>query len=223
MIIALVLLAVFVVVTAALVQEGLWSGLVMLVNVLFAATLASAASGWLVSLVKPLAPSYEYLLDFLAIWAIFCVALLGAREITDRIARTKVRLRRPVELFGGPLVAALVGWTMMSFTAATLHMAPVPRSLIPAKGILFGLSPDRGWIAWARGATARPPFGMEGFRFDPTGDFIDRYAEQRGELEREEGLRVDPQRPAAPAPAPEAAAPAAAAPDAEPAPEETPE
>jgi hypothetical protein len=219
MIIAIVLVAVFAVVMAALVQEGLWGGLVMLVNVLFAATLASAASGWLVSLVKPLVPSYEYLLDFLAIWAIFCVALLGAREITDRIARTKVRLRRPVELFGGPLVAALVGWTMMSFTAATLHMAPVPRSLIPAKGMLFGLSPDRGWIAWARGATARPPFGSAGFRFDPTGDFIDRYAERRGELESKEGLRVDLQRQPVPAAAPEAAA---AAPAAEPAPEEAP-
>jgi hypothetical protein len=222
MIIALVLLAVFVVVTAALVQEGLWSGLVMLVNVLFAATLASAAFGQVVELVKPLVPSYEYLLDFLAIWVIFCVALLGAREITDRITRTKVRLRRPVELCGGPLVAALVGWTMMSFTAATLHMAPVPRSLIPAKGMLFGLSPDRGWIAWARGATARSPFGSAGFRFDPTGDFIDRYAERRGDLEREEGLRVDLQRRPAPAPAPEAAAPAAAAPAAQPASEKAP-
>jgi hypothetical protein len=207
MIIAIVLVAVFAVVTAALVQEGLWSGLVMLVNVLFAATLASAASGWLVALVKPLAPSYEYLLDFLAIWSLFCVTLLAAREITDRIARTKVRLRRPVELFGGPVVAALVGWTMMSFTAATLHMAPVPRSLIPEQGMLFGLSPDRGWIAWARGATARPPFGSVGFRFDPTGDFVARYAERRGELENEEGLRVDLQRRAAKAPAPEATPP----------------
>lgn len=195
MILALVLMAVFVVVTAALVQEGLWGSLVMLLNVLFAATLASAVHGSVVAAVKPLAASYEYLLDFVVMWALFCVALLVAREITDRIARTKVRLRRPVELFGGPVVAALVGWTMMAFTATTLHMAPVPRSLVPAKGILFGLSPDRGWIAWARGATARPPFGMEGFRFDPKGDFIDRYAARRDELEKEPALRVnrDPQ------------------------------
>jgi hypothetical protein len=189
-IIGIVLLALFAVVTAALVREGLWGGLVMLVNVLFAATLASAGYGRLVSLLKPLLPSYEYLLDFLAIWAIFCVALLAAREVTDRITRTKVRLRKPVELFGGPVVAALVGWTMMAFTAATLHMAPVQRSLIPEKGMLFGLSPDRGWIAWARGATARPPFGMEGFRFDPTDDFVDRYATRRGALDKEPGLRV---------------------------------
>jgi hypothetical protein len=195
MILNLVLLAVFVTVSVAVWKEGIWSGLVMLLDVLLAATAATAWYEWLVAFLEPRLPSYTYLLDFVAIWGLFCLILSGLREATDRISRTKVRLRRPVELFGGPLVAALVGWVMTCFTATTLHVAPLPRDAVqptPAARMFFGLAPDRKWLAWVRGSTLGGPFAVPGSAFDKEADFIIRYADRRKRLEAEPGLRVGP-------------------------------
>lgn len=194
MILTLILLAVFVTVAAALWKEGIWSTLVMLLNVVLAATVATAWYERLVAVLEPRLPSYTYLLDFVALWGLFCLLLLGLREATDRISRTRVKLRRPVELFGGPLVAALVGWVMTCFTAATLHTAPVPRDMVqptPEARMFFGLAPDRKWLAWVRGSTLTGPFAVPGSAFDKDADFIIRYADRRKRLEGEPGLRVN--------------------------------
>lgn len=194
MILTLILLAVFVTVTAALYKEGIWSSLVMLLNVVLAATLATAWYEKLVAVLEPRLPSFTFLLDFVALWGLFCLLLLGLREATDRISRTRVKLRRPVELFGGPLVAALVGWVMICFTAATFHTAPVPRDVVqptPEARMFFGLAPDRKWLAWVRGATLTGPFAVPGSAFDKDADFIIRYADRRQRLEGEPGLRVN--------------------------------
>jgi hypothetical protein len=194
MILTLILLAVFVTVTAALWKEGIWSSLVMLLNVLLAATVATAWYEKLVAVLEPRLPSFTYLLDFVALWGLFCLLLLGLREASDRLSRTRVKLRRPVELFGGLLVAALAGWVMTCFTAATLHTAPVPRDFVqptPEARMLFGLAPDRKWLAWVRGATLTGPFAVPGSAFDKDADFIIRYADRRQRLEGESGLRVN--------------------------------
>ena len=194
MILTLILLAVFVTVTAALWKEGLWSSLVMLLNVVLAATVATAWYEKIVAVLEPRLPSYTYLLDFVSMWALFCLLILGLREATDRISRTKVKLRRPVELFGGPLVAALVGWVMTCFTAVTLHTAPVPRGFVqptPEARMFFGLAPDRKWLSWVHGSTIAGPFAVPDSPFDKDADFIIRYADRRKRLENEPGLRVD--------------------------------
>ena len=194
MILTLILLAVFVTVTAALWKEGLWSSLVMLLNVVLAATVATAWYEKLVAVLEPRLPSYTYLLDFVSMWALFCLLILGLREATDRISRTKVKLRRPVELFGGPLVAAVVGWVMTCFTAVTLHTAPVPRGFVqptPEARMFFGLAPDRKWLSWVHGSTIAGPFAVPDSPFDKDADFIIRYADRRKRLENEPGLRVD--------------------------------
>jgi hypothetical protein len=193
MILNLILLAVFVTVSAALWKEGIWSTLVMLLNVVLAATVATAWYEKLVAVLEPRLPSYTYLLDFVALWGLFCLLLLGLREATDRISRTKVKLRRPVELFGGPLVAALVGWVMTCFTAVTLHTAPVPRGFVqpaPESRMFFGLAPDRKWLSWVHGSTLTGPFAGPAAAFDKDADFIIRYADRRKRLEGEPGLRV---------------------------------
>jgi len=194
MILTLILLAVFVTVTAALWKEGLWSSLVMLLNVVLAATVATAWYEKLVAVLEPRLPSYTYLLDFVSMWALFCLLILGLREATDRISRTKVKLRRPVELFGGPLVAAVVGWVMTCFTAASLHTAPVPRDSVqptPEARMFFGLAPDRKWLSWVHGSTIAGPFAVPDSPFDKDADFIIRYADRRKRLEDEPSLRVD--------------------------------
>lgn len=193
MIISLILLGIFVAVSFALWREGPWSGLIMLLNVLLAASLATAWYPVVVARLEPLLASYTYLLDFLALQGTFCVLLLVMREITDRLSRTRVRFRKPVELAAGPLVAMITGWVVVCFTAASLHTAPVPRALIqptPEARMFFGLAPDRRWLAWVRGSSTSGPFADPKHAFDPQADFILRYADRRKALEAEETLRV---------------------------------
>jgi hypothetical protein len=193
MTVSLILLGLFVAVSFAVWREGPWSGLIMLLNLLLAASLATAWYPWVVARIEPQLASYTYLLDFLVLQGLFCLLLLFLREVTDRLSRTRVRFRRPVELVAGPLVAVLTAWVMVCFTAASLHTAPVPRDFIqptPEARMFFGLAPDRRWLAWMRGSSTNGPFARSQSPFDPQADFILRYADRRRALEAEQQLRV---------------------------------
>ena len=80
MIVSLILLGVFIAVTFALWHEGTWGGLIMLLNVLLAATLATAWYEWVLGFLEPRLAGFTYVLDFVVIWGLFAVVLLVARE-----------------------------------------------------------------------------------------------------------------------------------------------
>jgi uncharacterized membrane protein required for colicin V production len=197
MIVNLLLVIVFLAVTLVLSREGLWSGLVMLLNIIAAATLATGWYERIASFVDEKMPSYTYLIDFLCLWGLFAAVLLVLRLVTDRASTTKVKFLRQVELVGGPLVAVITGWVMVCFAAASLHAAPVPRTLVqpaPESRMFFGFAPDRKWLGWMRYATKDGPFARppeSAVVFDKDGDFILRYADRRLKLEQAEGLRVN--------------------------------
>ena len=180
--------------TFALWREGLWSTAIMFLNILAAATFATAWYETLVAfLLKRGLSSYDYLLDFLCLWGLFAVILLVLRETSDRVSRTKVRFRKPVEMFGCPLVAAAAAWVVVCFTAASLHTTALPRDVIqatPEARMFFGLAPDRRWLQWVRGSTLRGPFARKEHAFDAEADFVVRYATRRKQLEAEQELRV---------------------------------
>ncbi len=194
MILSLLLLALFVVVTFALWREGLWSTSIAFLNVLAAATFATAWYEWVVALLEPRMPSYDYLLDSLALWGLFALVLLVMREVADRVSRTKVKFRKPVEMFGCPVVAAATAWIVVCFTAASLHTAAIPRDMVqatPEARMFFGLAPDRRWLQWVRGSTLSGPFAKPDHVFDKDADFILRYATRRTLLEAQPELRVN--------------------------------
>jgi hypothetical protein len=121
--------------------------------------------------------------------------------VSDRVSRTKVKFRKPVEMFGCPVVAAATAWIVVCFTATTLHTAAVPRDFIqatPEARMFFGLAPDRRWLQWVRGSTLHGPFAVPTRAFDTgvvapgtNADFIIRYANRRKQLEAEPELRVN--------------------------------
>jgi uncharacterized membrane protein required for colicin V production len=198
MIVNLILVIVFLAVALVLAREGLWSGLVMFLNLLVATTAATAWYPVVATLIDGYLPSFTYLLDFLAWWGLFAIILLVMREVTDRMSRTKVKFVKQVEMVGGPLVGILAGWLMVCFAAASLHTAAVPRDLVqptPEATMFFGFAPDRKWLAWVRHATWNGPFGRPGTDgagvFDKDARFILGYADRRAALERVEGLRVN--------------------------------
>ncbi len=193
MIVSWILLGIFIAVAFAIWREGAWSGLIMLLNLLLAASFATAWYPLVVSWIEPRARSYTYLLDFVVLQGLFCLLLLAFRETTDRISRNRVRFRKPVELAAAPLVAVVTAWVMVCFTAASLHTAPVPRDFIqptPETRMFFGLAPDRRWLSWMQGSTINGPFARQDHAFDPDADFILSYASRRSALEKQEELRV---------------------------------
>ena len=197
MIVNLLLILVFLAIALVLAREGLWSGLVMLLNIIAAATFATAWFERLAGFLDAKLPSYTYLIDFLCLWGIFAVVLLVMRLITDRVSTTKVKFLRQVEIVGGPILAVITAWVMFCFAAASLHTAAVPRALVqptPESRMFFGFAPDRKWLNWVRFATQSGPFAYpeeSAIVFDKDGDFILRYADRRLKLEQSEGLRVN--------------------------------
>ena len=200
MIVNLILLAVFMVVAFALWRQGAWATMLMLLNILAAATLATAWFETLVAMLEPVFPSYTYLLDFICIWAAFSLTLLVLREVIEKVTPERVKLRKPVELFGTPLLAVIAAWIMVAFTATTLHVAPLPAVMVqptPDSRMFLGLAPDRKWLQWVRNSSRFGPFGRPDHAFDEGvvaegagGDFIIRYHERRKRLAAEEALRI---------------------------------
>jgi len=194
MVLSLVLAVILFVCVAMLVREGLWSNALTLINAIFAALVATSLweplAGWLEGLV----PSGTYLWDFVALWAIFCVCFLVLRAVTDLISRVRVRFKRPVDTAGGILLAVLVGWMMVCFTAMTLHTAPLAQRFMrgdfydqPDDKIFLGMmAPDRQWFGFAQQLSNK---SMAGSNVLGTNEqFINRYGERRKQYETVQGI-----------------------------------
>jgi len=196
--IALLLMTVFGLVTFFVARQGLWTALVMFPSVLVAATLATAWHGWVAERLSGVFPNYANLFDLLSIHFLFFFLFGLMREVTDRVSRTRVTFPKLVDQIGGPVVAVFVGWTVMAFLAASLHVAAVRRDDVqptPSARMLFGLSPDRAWLQWMRGSSMHGPFGNRESPFDEHADFIIRHAARRHSIEQavSKGAEADAQ------------------------------
>lgn len=197
--ITLLLLAVLAGAAVMFYFEGLWSALVALINVLFAAAFATAWYEWPANLLQQAMPSFGSLADFVCVWIIFAVVLLAVGEATNRVSRTRVMFQPEVDRYGAPVVGLLVGWILVCFTAMTLHLAPVTKDLIqpaPDERLFLGLAPDRKWVSFVGNSTRAGPFSNPGANeanaFDKDRDFVERHANRRAKLEGETSLLVQP-------------------------------
>ncbi len=193
---AIVLLVIFVACFASLMNSGLWSNLIMLVNVITAGLLAMNYFEPVAEFLDKQAPAATYIWDFFSLWLVFGVAMVALRAVTDFASKVRVKFFPPVEKAGGILMAIWVSWIIVCFSTATLHTAPLARNFLggsfqpePDSKMLFGLAPDRVWLGWvhreSKGALRR--LGTMA-PFDARGDFILRYAERRAEFEGQKSL-----------------------------------
>ena len=191
MILSVILLLVFVAVFASLMNQGMWTNFITLVNVITAALVA-------MNYFEPLADTLDrqearaaYLYDFITIWMVFGVTLVVLRLATDWMSQVKVRFFMPVEKVGGILFAIWVSWVMVCFTTMTLHTAPLSRHFMgfqqtPDAKMLFGFQPDRVWMGWVHRESKGTFSRFGGARpFDARGNFIVRYSNRRGEFEKQ--------------------------------------
>lgn len=191
MITTILLLIMFFVVTGLVVRERLWGAMLRFLNVLVAATVATAWYEPLARLcdrfVGNIMLPFGQFFDVAVAWGLFVVILLVLRIITGLVSRTRVPFPVIFDWAGGGVLAMLTAWVFVCFTAMTFHMAPLSRESVqptPETRMLFGFAPDRKWLAWVRGSTGpKGPFSVASEDgkpvFDANADFILRYADRR--------------------------------------------
>jgi hypothetical protein len=164
--------------------QGLWSGVITVVNMLLAMIIATSFYEPAVTAIEGIgaAKSYTYLLDFVILWLLFGFALAVLRAITDALSKKQVKFDMPVEMAGRSIFALWCGWLMVCFVAFSLHMAPL-NSVNPLGGFstpaaktMGPVSPDRLWIGFMYSRSQR---GLGGNAFDPDANFPLRYHDRR--------------------------------------------
>ena len=196
MLVSILLILIFVAVFASLMTQGLWSNTITLVNVNTAGLFATNYFEPVARFFEGQEESLTYLWDFFSIWLLFGISMIVLRMATDYMSQVKVRFFKPVEVAGGYVMAVWASWIVLCFATMTLHTAPLSRNFLrggfqrqPDSKMLFGLAPDRVWLAWvhreSKGALSR---FRESAPFDAGGDFIIRYSNRRGQFENEAGF-----------------------------------
>ena len=176
-----------------LMNAGLWSNTITLVNVITAALLATNYFEPMAKWLDKQDPRLTYVYDFLALWLIFAVCVSLFRVATDRMSHVKVKFFKLVDRVGGVLMALWVSWVIVCFTTMTLHTAPLARNFLlggfqerPETKMMFRMAPDRKWLAWVHRESQGSLSRLSGVAtFDPRGDFIIRYGNRRDRFEHQ--------------------------------------
>jgi hypothetical protein len=183
---------------AMMVREGIWSNTLTFFNIIFSGLVAFGFYAPLTIWVDEwLDGEYTYVLDFLMIWAVFVVAMIVSRLFTDRLSRTRLRLKHPLDPIGGPLVGAIAAFVMTGFVAATLHTAPLAKDTMGGK-LAYSenevddasalTAPEMFWLRFVEQVGVADGFGTGGF---DASAFEKIYVDHREKLQKAPGLRVD--------------------------------
>ncbi|HTU25807.1 MAG TPA: CvpA family protein [Pirellulales bacterium] len=186
----LILLLVFFAVFASTIQNGLWSNMVLLINVVSSGLVATNYYEPVAELFDDFLPAWGVANDIVSVWLVFAGTMGVLSLVTDQLSKVKVRFIKPLDRYGGIALSCWIAWVMVCFTTMTLHTAPLPRNFAggdfqpdPAARMLFGMAPDHRWLGFvqklSRGVYSTSPMNM----FDPRADFILKYAQRRAGVE----------------------------------------
>jgi hypothetical protein len=175
--------------------SGLWGNLIMIFNVILGGLIATNYFEPLAVWLDEQAPSYTFFWDFLAMWGIFALSVVVLRAITDILSRVKVRFKKPVELAGGLVCGAIVGWLMVCFTLFSLHTAPLALTsfgggFVPGSDMFLGMAPDRMWGRFAAGQSDADGGALATGQEFPLLGYMERYALRRAAFELEPEMRT---------------------------------
>lgn len=190
--------AVFFATLAMMVREGLWSNTITLICIVLSGL---AAFGFYQPLTvwidEKTDGSYTYLLDIVCLWGVYVVSMIVLSASAAALSKTRLRFKNPIDPVGGPLVAVVAGWVLVSFVLASLHTAPLgketlggalvhERSDIETKSAMS--APDLWWLRFVESATSPEVLGS-GNNFSAAG-FVAIYADHRAKFDKTEGWRA---------------------------------
>jgi hypothetical protein len=192
-------------------NEGAWNNVVTwimaLISGLFAtnyygsmASYFTYTMGWGIPFQEELLVEYtgaaNYLWDIISFWFIFAVVFALLRFVADKLCKTKLRFKKPVEIATNITMSFAIAMLMLTFFLFTTHIAPLSRHPF---GSAFQYTPQqegpsRMWMRladyWSRGIGPLSRLGTVK-RFGSSQDFIDRHYWRRRTLEGEDGFIVD--------------------------------
>lgn len=210
----LLLVVMFLLVAASLWFSGFWSSFVSTINMFLAACFATAFFEPLADQIEyasPATQTYTYMIDFVALWAMFVIAAMFIRAATESFSAVRLRFDPVTEMAGRSVMSVAAGLIFVCFAQFTLVTAPLPESG-SHKGSM--LAPDRIWMGFtqsrSRGALAEakdpgylkpykmPPglaehpddAGLNARVFDPRGVFEDKYLERKKVFAEQKTQRV---------------------------------
>jgi hypothetical protein len=195
LLLSVLFIMIFGLIVAFLAPSGCWGNLIMFINVVTAALLATNFFEPVANWLSGMLPSGSYLWDLAAFWGVFAAVLMGMRLLTDLISQINVRFSKTVEMVGRYFFAAWTGWVVICMVAMSLHMAPLSREFMAGgfkaeTPLFFGFSPDRMWLGFVQresmNGLARG--GSQTHYFDPQGEFMLRYMARREYFESHPGL-----------------------------------
>ncbi|MDX1962222.1 MAG: hypothetical protein SFX18_03650 [Pirellulales bacterium] len=175
---------------------GLWDNLLTWINIILAGLIATnyfePFAIWIDSMIGT---DYAWYSDLMAFWILFAGTMGLLRAVTDTISTVRVRFRKPVEVAGSIIFAALCGWTLVCLTTFSLHLAPLAVNSFggafqerpETNNMFFGTGPDFLWLSFAH-RQSRPDSGPisvdEQHIFDPQGLFRLKYGLRRYRFEQ---------------------------------------
>jgi hypothetical protein len=199
-------------VVAATWLVGLWNNVITWFNLVLSGLVATSFFEPLAMQVNNGAPESSYLVDFVAVWALFIGTFIILRIATEVLSQHRLLFDPWTENIGRSVMAVAIAGTLFSFASFTLHLAPLPAEGIwsdvfqPEPGSRsFGIGADRAWMGFvksaSRGSLAESqrspllaPYELATEttvrEFDPAGELIARYRHRRLILSQQPNLQI---------------------------------
>ncbi len=186
--------AIFFAALAMLYGEGIWSNVLTLINIVVSGIVAFGFFGPLtIWMVDQFGNEYRYVLPIVAIWAIFVVTfVILQRGLTGLMSTTKMKFITQLDNIVGGFLAAVVGFALVAFSSATLHIAPLPVEMFaghynynPADGG-YG-HPDLAFLKLTETALGSSNWGAGGKPFIAE-EYIITFRKMREDLETKQAL-----------------------------------
>jgi hypothetical protein len=193
---------------AFLCRDGIWNNALQLVNVVFAGLLSMNFYEWVARYTTKInddVHTFVPMIDFLALWTCFVLFVFVLRAVTEAVSKVRVRFLQIIDRSGGAALSVCIGWVMVCFTLASLHVSPLAQypmmgAFQPQSSMFLGmLAPDREWLGFTKyqsaGAYCRTV--DQDCSFPP--DFIEQQMERRYHIERyirgnvDHAIRINPQ------------------------------
>jgi hypothetical protein len=178
-------------------NQGIWSNLLTLINLLLSGILSFGLFGAVNELlVEYSGNEYRYVLPIVSIWLVFIVSFVVLqRLITGLASRTHLKFISQLDSGVGALLAAVVGMVLVGYSMATLHVAPLPVEMFAgrfdyqASDGAYG-HPDLAFLKITEIALKNQNWGAIGETsgsFDAE-EYISAFRNMRADLETKQGL-----------------------------------
>ena len=183
----LILLGVLALVTWCVAGEGVWGAALVLLSVLFSGFIAMNFFEPVAALLSS-GSSWDYYWDFIALVGLFAVLVSVLRMTTEYLMPVYVEVLPLLYDIGRWALGFATGYVTMAFLAAAVHTAPLPREFlgfVPERPMLFGLAPDRQWLALTQFVTEHIYSGGRIFDGEQYPTVVERWQSSTGDADRQ--------------------------------------